>query len=123
MAVQNKDLPRFSIVSQSPRFTRLSAVLAGLWLVLALAWVWLFWRGMDTDAAELRAQRDAAVQKLDGFKGSEARLKQELANANNFNVMQVCSLMCLLPLLLLLLLRRLLQIPLPPPPPPLLILL
>ena len=81
MAVQNKNLPRFSIVSQSPRFTRLSAVLAGLWLVLALAWVWLFWRGMDTDAAELRAQRDAAVQKLDGFKGSEARLKQELANA------------------------------------------
>lgn len=80
MAVQNKNLPRFSIVSQSPRFTRLSAVLAGLWLVLALAWVWLFWRGMDTDAAELRAQRDAAVQKLDGFKGSEARLKQELAN-------------------------------------------
>ncbi|WP_395771185.1 DUF6776 family protein [Arenimonas sp.] len=74
MAVQNKDLPRFSIVSQSPRFTRLSVVLAVFWLALAMAWLWLLWRGMDTDAAQLREQRD-------GLKRSEALLKQELANA------------------------------------------
>jgi hypothetical protein len=73
MAVQNKDLPRFSIVSQSPRFTRLSVVLAVFWLALAMAWLWLLWRGMDTDAAQLREQRD-------GLKRSEALLKQELAN-------------------------------------------
>ena len=41
MAVQNKDLPRFSIVSQSPRFKGLAVLLGGLWLLLALAWVWL----------------------------------------------------------------------------------
>jgi hypothetical protein len=81
MAVQNKDLPRLSIVSQSPRFTRFGAVLAGLWLVLALAWVWLFWRGLHSDAGQLRQQRDAAMAQSEALKGSEARLKQELANA------------------------------------------
>lgn len=81
MAVQNKDLPRFSIVSQSPRFKRLVPVLAGLWLVLAVAWVWLFWRGLHTDAGRLRQQRDAAVRQLDTVRQGEALLKQELTNA------------------------------------------
>ena len=81
MAVQNKDLPRLSIVSQEPRFTRFGAVLVGLWLALALVWVWLFWRGLHSDAGQLRQQRDAAVRQSEALKGSEARLKQELANA------------------------------------------
>lgn len=81
MAVQNKDLPRFSIVSQSPRFKGLGLVLGGLWLVLVLAWVWLFWRGLHTDAGQLREQRDAAVRQAEALKDSEARLKQELTNA------------------------------------------
>lgn len=81
MAVQNKDLPRFSIVSQSPRFKGLGLVLGGLWLVMAVAWIGLFWRGLHTDAGQLRAQRDAALRQAEALKDSETRLKQELTNA------------------------------------------
>ncbi len=81
MAVQNKDLPRFSIVSQSPRFKGLAVLLGGLWLLLALAWVWLFWRGLHSDAGQLRQQRDAAIAQSEALQNNEARLKQKLANA------------------------------------------
>jgi len=81
MAVQNKNLPRFSIVSQSPRFKGLAVLLGGLWLLLALAWVWLFWRGLHSDAGQLREQRDSAIAQSEVLKDSEARLKQEMTNA------------------------------------------
>lgn len=81
MAVQNKNLPRFSIVSQSPRFKGLAVLLGGLWLLLALAWVWLFWRGLHSDAGQLRQQRDAAIAQSEALQNNEARLKQKLANA------------------------------------------
>lgn len=82
MAVQNKDLPRFSIVSQQSRIRPWCGILAGLWLLVAIAWVVVYWRGMmDADVEQLRRQRNAAVRQLDQARQAEARLKQDLVNA------------------------------------------
>lgn len=81
MAVQNKDLPRFAIVSHKPYLKRALLAAAVLWLVLAAAWVWLFWRGQHTDAGRLRTELGAARGQLADARGDIAELKQRLTNA------------------------------------------
>lgn len=81
MAVQNKDLPRFAIVSEKPYLKRLLAGALLAWLLLALAWAWLLWRDLHTDAGSLRTALTAA-QRAQGESDKEiARLKQALATA------------------------------------------
>ena len=81
MAVQNKDLPRFSIVSQKPYARYLLPAAAVLWLVLAAAWAWLLWRGQHTDTGRLRAELGAVRGQLGDARDELAALKQRLANA------------------------------------------
>lgn len=81
MAVQNKDLPRFSIVSQKPYARYLLPAAAVLWLVLAAAWAWLLWRGQHTDSGRLRAELGAVRGQLGDARDELAALKQRLANA------------------------------------------
>lgn len=81
MAVQNKDLPRFSIVSQKPYARYLLPAAAVLWLVLAAAWAWLLWRGQHTDTGRLRAELGAVRGQLGDAHDELAALKQRLANA------------------------------------------
>lgn len=81
MAVQNRDLPRFAIVSHKPYLKRALLAAAVLWLVLAAAWAWLLWRGQHTDTGRLRAELGAVRGQLGDARDELAALKQRLANA------------------------------------------
>lgn len=81
MAIQNKDLPKFSIVTDKPYMKKALLVLAVLWLVLASAFVWLYIQSIESNTYKLRARLATSQgnerQALDEFKA----MKQELANS------------------------------------------
>lgn len=81
MAVQNKDLPRFAIVSEKPYLKRLLALALLAWVGLALAWGWLVWRDVHSDAGTLRAAAATAERGRVEAGREIARLKQDLAIA------------------------------------------
>ena len=59
MAVQNKDLPRFSIVADRPYVKRILIAAALSWLLMALAWVL---RGGRVTSALIGASRPSQVE-------------------------------------------------------------
>lgn len=80
MAIQNKDLPRFSIVAEKPVIKRVLIAAAVIWLLMAAALAWSLYKLTDTNAFKLesrlsdsRARERKAASDLDA-------LKQELAN-------------------------------------------
>lgn len=80
MAIQNKDLPRFSIVADRPYVKRVLIAAAVSWLLMAAALAWSLYRLTDSSAfrlesklSESRARERQAVSDLDA-------LKQKLAN-------------------------------------------
>jgi hypothetical protein len=81
MAIQNKDLPRFSIVTDKPYIKKALLVSAVLWLLLGIAFVWLFIQSTESNAYKLRtslaASQDTEQQALKELK----TMKQELANS------------------------------------------
>jgi hypothetical protein len=81
MAVQNKDLPRFSVVMQKPHFKRWLFAAMGLWLLLLAVWLWLFWQYQQTDHGRLRQQISALEVRFGQSEDENAKLKQALANA------------------------------------------
>ena len=81
MAIQNKDLPRFSIVAQKPHVRRLVLTAVLLWAVLAVAWVWLFWYAFQTDAGQLRGVVHRLESQLAVSEDQRAALQQSLTNA------------------------------------------
>jgi hypothetical protein len=81
LAVQNKDLPRFAIVSEKPYLKRLLIAVAVAWMLLVLAWGWFFWRDLGSDSGRLRAAVAAAEAGRLALEKENARLKQELAIA------------------------------------------
>lgn len=81
MAVQNKDLPRFAIVSEKPYLKRLLLAVGAAWVVLALSWGWLVWRDFGSDSGRLRASVAVAEEKRIAAEKENSRLKQELAIA------------------------------------------
>ncbi len=81
MAIQNKDLPRFSIVAQKPYVRRLVLTAVLLWLVLAAAWLWLLWYAFQTDAGQLRSEVHRLEAQLAVSEDRRAALQQSLANA------------------------------------------
>lgn len=81
MAVKNKDLPRFAIVSHRPHLKRVLLAASLLWLALAIVWGWLFWRGLHTDASRLRTELGAVRGQLADARAETEMLKQRLANA------------------------------------------
>lgn len=81
MAVQNKDLPRFAIVTEKPWLKRLLTGILVAWVVLAVAWGWLIWRDFGSDAGHLRSAVAAAEHARVAAEKENIRLKQELAIA------------------------------------------
>lgn len=81
MSLQNKDLPRFAIVTEKPYMRRLLAAILVAWLALALAWGWLAWRNISSDSGQLRADLAVATKQQESLKRENSRLKQELAIA------------------------------------------
>lgn len=81
MSLQNKDLPRFAIVSEKPRLKRLLMAVAVAWVLLAIAWAWLAWRDSAGDSGRLRADLAAAEKQQARLKSENSRLRQELAIA------------------------------------------
>ncbi len=81
MAIQNKDLPRFSIVAQKPHVRRLVLTAALLWVVLAAGWLWLFWYAFQTETVQLRGVIHQLESQLTASEGQRETLQQSLANA------------------------------------------
>lgn len=81
MAIHNKDLPRFSIVANKPGIKRLLFIGAILWVVLAVAWVWLFWHASQTDIGQLHGMVHRLESQLAVSEDQRAALQQSLANA------------------------------------------
>jgi hypothetical protein len=81
MAVQNKDLPRFSVVMQKPNLKRWLLLAITLWFMLAAGWLWLFWQYHNTDQGRLHQQVQGLQGNLELRNDENARLKQALANA------------------------------------------
>lgn len=81
MAVQNKDLPRFAIVSEKPQLKRFLIGISAAWVILALLWGWYFWRDLGSDSGRLREAVAAAEEQRTAVEKENARLKQELAIA------------------------------------------
>jgi len=81
VAIQNKDLPRFSIVAQKPHVRRLVLTAALLWVVLAAGWLWLLWYAFQTDAGQLRGVVHRLETQLAVSEDKRADLQQLLANA------------------------------------------
>jgi hypothetical protein len=80
VAIQNKDLPRFSIVADRPYLKRILIAAAISWLLMALALGWAVYklagsdvRKLETRLSDSRERERQAVRQLDV-------LKQELAN-------------------------------------------
>jgi hypothetical protein len=81
MAIQNKDLPRFSIVTDKPYITKALLVSALLWLLLSIAFVWLYIQSTESNAYKLRT-RLATSQNSERQASAELKMmKQELANS------------------------------------------
>jgi hypothetical protein len=81
MAIQNKDLPRFSIVADKPYVKKALLVSAILWILLAVACIWLFIRSTESSTHVLRTRLASSQineqQALDNMRA----MKQELANS------------------------------------------
>ncbi len=81
MVIQNKDLPRFSIVVDKPYLKKTLWVLAALWLLLLIAFIWLFAQNAQSSANKLRAKLATSQRSEQQAQGELKALKQELANS------------------------------------------
>jgi hypothetical protein len=81
VSLQNKDLPRFAIVSEKPYMRRLLIAVLTAWVLLAFAWGWLVWRNLSSDSGQLRADLALAAKQQTALNMEVSRLKQELAIA------------------------------------------
>ena len=80
MAVQNKDLPRFSIVADKPYVKRILIAAAASWLLLALTLAWSVFKLVGSDVHKLESQlSDSRERERQAVRQLDA-LKQELAN-------------------------------------------
>ncbi|HWR95861.1 MAG TPA: DUF6776 family protein [Arenimonas sp.] len=80
MAIQNKDLPRFSIVAEKPYVKRILIAAAAAWLLTAAALAWSLYRLTDSNAFKLESQlSDSRARERQAVSDLDA-LKQELAN-------------------------------------------
>ena len=81
MAMQNKDLPQFSIVPKNTKFKHLIVVFASLWLVLAVSFLWSLWFYSDSNSANLSGQLSSSNKQLSETRKQLEVAKQQLANA------------------------------------------
>ena len=81
MAMQNKDLPQFSIVPKNTKFKHLIVVFASLWLVLAVSFLWSLWFYSDSNSANLSNQLSSSNKQLSETRKQLEVAKQQLANA------------------------------------------
>ncbi len=81
MAIQNKDLPRFSIVTDKPYIKKALLISAALWLLLCIAFVWLFIQSTESNAFKLRTNlADSQASEQQAIRELKV-MKQELANS------------------------------------------
>jgi hypothetical protein len=81
MAIQNKDLPRFSIVPKNANIKRLFIGLATLWLVLAVLFLWSLWFYSDSHSAKLAKHLSVSNKSLSETREQLDLVKQQLANS------------------------------------------
>jgi hypothetical protein len=81
VSLQNKDLPRFAIVSEKPYLKRLILAVLLAWVILAVAWGWLAWRDFSSNGAQLRTELAMATKQQEALIKENSRLQQELAIA------------------------------------------
>lgn len=81
MAMHNKDLPRFSIVSKNTNFKRLFAILFVLWLVFFGIFLWSLWFYSDSHSGKLSDQLSVSNKQLSQAREQLGVAKQQLANA------------------------------------------
>ena len=81
MSLQNKDLPRFAIVSEKPYLKRLITALLFAWVLLAVAWGWLAWRDFSSNNGHLRSELALSIKQQKALIKENTQLKQELAIA------------------------------------------
>jgi hypothetical protein len=80
VAIQNKDLPRFSIVAEKPYVKRILIAAAVSWLLMAAALVWSLYKLTDSNAFKLETKlSDSRDREHQAGRQLDA-LKQELAN-------------------------------------------
>jgi hypothetical protein len=81
VAIQNKDLPRFSIVADKPYVKRILIAAAVSWLLMALALAWSVFKLSGSDVHKLETRlSDSQDRERQANKQLET-LKQELANS------------------------------------------
>lgn len=81
MAIQNKDLPRFSIVTDKPYLKKALWLSAALWLLLAIGFVWLVIQRTESTAYKLGTKLAASQRSEQQAQDELKALKQELANS------------------------------------------
>ena len=81
MAIQNKDLPRFSIVPKNANVKRLFVILAVVWLVLALLFLWSLWFYSDSHSGKLSKQLSTSNEQLRDTRKQLDEVKQQLVNS------------------------------------------
>lgn len=80
MAVQNKDLPRFSIVADRPYAKRILIAAAASWLLMALALAWSVFKLAGSDVHKLETLLSESRDRERQANRQLETLKQELAN-------------------------------------------
>lgn len=81
MAIQNKDLPRFSIVPNNVNAKRYFVALLAMWLVLAVLFVWSLWFYSDSNAKQLAEKLSVSEKQLTDSQQELDAVKQKLANS------------------------------------------
>jgi hypothetical protein len=82
LAVRNKDIPRLFIVSKVTGNPRVFWLLAVLWFALVLAWGWMFWAGMQRNAARWYSAYQDSQAQTKQLNAEMIELKQALKNAD-----------------------------------------
>jgi hypothetical protein len=80
VAIQNKDLPRFSIVADRPYLKQVIMAAAASWVLMALALGWTVFKLVGSDAHELESRLSDSRDRVRKANDELDALKQELAN-------------------------------------------
>lgn len=86
MSMQNKDLPRFSIVLKNAKANRLFITLAILWFVLAASFIGSLWYYSDSHTNQLAQKLSVSENQASEAQKELGLIKQQLANSKRADI-------------------------------------